>query len=357
MESFHKEDIRLRTKIAAIENSRTLNEEEKVHQISILKSIIPEGTDSSQQTVIGITNCMVGSAMIVYPVLFVKSGIIISPIIMLIVATIQYLTCRLLVIHNRPDEPTYNESILRIGGVKVDKLNSIVNMLLFFFVCVAYFVLITHNFYEVSSAILAGFLPYDPPKSSEIVFNKYSIQWAAILTVFALKPMLFRKEVDFILKLMGYSIYFIFAYVVFILFNLIRHIIEGNIHMSEFRYFNTDFSSVAGAFALSFLVHPMAAPILKRNINLENNNRDLALGYALGVSICFYVGFMGGLSCAPEVTSILNTPEHYLTVFDCVSSRASSDDRVFYFLSKIVQGGILFQNFSVMPIMLFLTRN
>lgn len=136
---------------------------------------------------------MVGSAMIVYPVLFVKSGIIISPIVMLIVATIQYLTCRLLVIHNRPDEPTYNESILRIGGVKVDKLNSIVNMLLFFFVCVAYFILVTHNFYEISSAILAGFLPYDPPKSNEIVLSKYSIQWAAILTAFALKPILFRK--------------------------------------------------------------------------------------------------------------------------------------------------------------------
>lgn len=70
-----------------------------------------------------------------------------------------------------------------------------------------------------------------------------------------------------------------------------------------------DFSSVAGAFALSFLVHPMAAPILKRNIDLKNNNRDLFLGYTLGVGICFYVGFMGSLSCSPEVKNILARPE------------------------------------------------
>jgi hypothetical protein len=46
---------------------------------------------------------MIGSAMIIYPVLFVKSGIVISPLVMLIVAGIQYSTCRLLVLHNRPD--------------------------------------------------------------------------------------------------------------------------------------------------------------------------------------------------------------------------------------------------------------
>ena len=66
---------------------------------------------------------------------------------------------------------------------------------------------------------------------------------------------------------------------------------------------------------------------------------------------------MGGLTCAPEVSNILKHPEHYSTVFDCMSTIVSSDDRVFYILSKIVQCGILFQNFSVLPIMIFLTRN
>ena len=105
-------------------------------------------------------------------------------------------------------------------------------MLLFFFVCIAYFILITRNFYEVSSAILEGILPYNAPGSHHIVFSKYSLQWAAIITLFVLKQFLFKKETDFILKLMGYSMYCIAAYAVFILLNLIRHIVEGNIHLS-----------------------------------------------------------------------------------------------------------------------------
>lgn len=87
----------------------------------------------------------------------------------------------------------------------------------------------------------------------------------------------------------------------FIFLNVMRHIVEGKIHLGEFRLFNTNFSSIAGAFALSFLVHPMVSPILKKSKHLENNTRDLVLGYAMGTGICFYAGFFGALSCAPEV--------------------------------------------------------
>lgn len=194
MENFDQEHVRFHAKIAAIEHSKYLSEEEKVHQISILKSIQAQATDSSPKTIWGITNVMIGSAMIVYPVLFVKSGIVLSSIVMLVVACIQYFTCRLLVIHNRPDEDTYNESILRIGGKKVSTINSTVNMMLFFFSCVAYFVLVTHNFYEVSSVLLTNvFTSYEPPASQDFVITKYSTQWSAVITFFALKAVVFQR--------------------------------------------------------------------------------------------------------------------------------------------------------------------
>lgn len=186
--------MRFHAKIAAIEHSKHLSEEEKVHQISILKSVQAQATDSSPKTIWGITNAMIGSAMIVYPVLFVKSGIVLSSLVMIVVACIQYFTCRLLVIHNRPDEDTYNESILRIGGKKVNTINSIVNMMSFFFTCVAYFVLVTHNFYEVSSALLNNmFSSYQPPASQDFVLTKYSNQWAAIIAFFAIKKLVFKR--------------------------------------------------------------------------------------------------------------------------------------------------------------------
>jgi hypothetical protein len=59
---------------------------------------------------------------------------------------------------------------------------------------------------------------------------------------------------------------------------------------------------VAGTFALSFLIHPVAAPILKKNVNQNNNKRDLLFGYILAAFIYFFVGFIGSLSCSEFVT-------------------------------------------------------
>jgi hypothetical protein len=61
---------------------------------------------------------------------------------------------------------------------------------------------------------------------------------------------------------------------------------------------------VAGAFALSLLIHPVGAPILKRNINQANNMRDLFLGYCLTALIYVYVGFVGALTCSHEIVNI-----------------------------------------------------
>ena len=153
-----------------------------------------EGTDSSTKTVSSLANTMIGSAIIIYPILFVKDGMIGSTLIMVVVGVIQYITCRLLVLHSRPDEPSFNEGILRIGGMSLAKFNSLVNMLLLFFVCIAYFLLVATNFYQTSAAIIKLVKPsYIPRKTSEISFDTYSMQWACILTAMLCIPTLFRK--------------------------------------------------------------------------------------------------------------------------------------------------------------------
>lgn len=77
-----------------------------------------------------------------------------------------------------------------------------------------------------------------------------------------------------------------------------RVLAEGILEFNKFVLFGSDFSTVAGAFALSFLIHPICAPILKRNVKQENNLRDLFLGYCLTALIYTFVGFVGGLTCA-----------------------------------------------------------
>lgn len=131
-----------------------------------------EGTDSSVKTVTSLANTMIGSAIIIYPILFVKDGMVGSSIIMVIIGIIQYITCRLLVVHCRPEEPSFNEAILRIGGMRLAKFNSIVNALLLFFVCIAYYLLVATNFYQLSAAVIKLAKPsYNPPKSNVITFD------------------------------------------------------------------------------------------------------------------------------------------------------------------------------------------
>lgn len=129
------------------------------------------GTDSSFKVITSVANTMIGSAIIVYPILFIKDGLFGSLIIMLMVGIVQYFTCRLLVIHNRKDESTFSQSVKRIGGKKMYTVNALTNILILFFVCIAYFLLIVENFFQVSVSIINIAKHYDPPKTNTINFS------------------------------------------------------------------------------------------------------------------------------------------------------------------------------------------
>ena len=125
---------------------------------------------------------MIGSSMIIFPVLFIKDGLISSLIALLVVCVIQYLTCRLLVIHNRPDEPNFNKQILRILGYKWYVFNSGVNVTLLFFVCIGYYLLIVDNLYMVAGSL--------------INYGDHKKEWGwgvAVIATLICVPMIFMK--------------------------------------------------------------------------------------------------------------------------------------------------------------------
>lgn len=63
-----------------------------------------KGTDSSFKVITSIANTMIGSSIIVYPIMFIKDGMIGSLIVLLSIGAALFATCRLLLLHNRPDE-------------------------------------------------------------------------------------------------------------------------------------------------------------------------------------------------------------------------------------------------------------
>lgn len=93
-----------------------------------------------------------------------------SMITVLIIGIVQFLTCRLLVIHNRTDEASFNDSIKRIGGVRLWRINMAVNVTLLFFVCIAYFILVVSNFFQVTVSIIQSYKDFTPPSPTTIDF-------------------------------------------------------------------------------------------------------------------------------------------------------------------------------------------
>ena len=160
------------------------------------------------------------------------------------------------------------------------------------------------------------------------------------------------------MKFFKYTIYFVFLYGIFVFAALIKTLSDGTFDFGPYPKFDPDFSTVAGAFALSLLIHPVGAPILKRNINPKNNMRDLFLGYCLTALIYVYVGFVGALTCSKDVVDITHNEGKYETIFDCFIRREdeTTADFSFFLFGKVVQLGIFIQNLSVMPILSFLTR-
>ena len=113
------------------------------------------------------------------------------------------------------------------------------------------------------------------------------------------------------MKFFKFTIYFVFLYGFFVLAGFIRVVSDGTLDFDLYTKFNPDFSTVAGAFALSLLIHPILAPIIKKNIKPVNNMRDLFLGYCLTALIYVFVGFVGALTCAHSIEDINANPSKY----------------------------------------------
>lgn len=138
---------------------------------------------------------MIGSSIIVYPIVFIKDGMIGSLLVLLAIGTALFFTCRLLLVHNRPDEADFSCQIKRILGPRWARLNSGVNILLIFVVSIAYFMLICGNFFDITAAIFAEIADYVPPKAGTFVFSKYSVQYASMIAILFTAPLILRRDI------------------------------------------------------------------------------------------------------------------------------------------------------------------
>lgn len=173
---------------------------------------------------------MIGSSIIVYPIVFIKDGMLGSLLVLLTIGAALYFTCRLLVLHNRHDEVGFGQSIRRILGPKWARLNSIVNITLIYVVSIAYFMLICGNFFDITAAIFTEIVDgYVPPQGTGIVLSKYSPQYASLICILFTGPLICKRDIDLLMKFFKITIYFVFAYGIFILVALIKVLAKGEV--------------------------------------------------------------------------------------------------------------------------------
>lgn len=178
-----------------------------------------------------------------------------------------------------------------------------------------YFLLIGANFYDLTSSFFVWVNPdYTPPSSSDINFKVYSSQWAGIIVMLIIYPLLFVKKIEKLLGFLKLTAYGVMAYMGFVGAMAIKNMITG-IEWGDYILFSTNFSNVAGAFALSFIVHPVISPILKKNLHQEKNNRDLFLGYVATAMIYAFVGIFGAFACGKDIKNAIDLK--YSTIFQC----------------------------------------
>ena len=118
------------------------------------------------------------------------------------------------------------------------------------------------------------------------------------------------KQVNFLIKINSYGIYFVSVLIFYVIIIGIISLSNtdfdfkylDNLKGSEIRHlllFGENSSTLLGILSSSYFSHSFILPIIKNNQNQNNNKRDLFIGYFLvfltylSVGLLGYVGFSG----------------------------------------------------------------
>ena len=267
----------------------------KKSRIQEVKKSFLTKKNPSIKTVFTIANTMVGSSVVVFPIVFNSSGLLTSIIILFFVGAISCKTCLLEIIHFKMSEMDFPDAIKRILGRKWFLAYSLCSVLLLYVTGVIYFILICNMLYPFLKYVLdAGGIQIAPMDSIE--FGRFSFQYTGIIMIFICFFLFCLKDLKIILKLGQYGI---ISIIVFFLYIVIRGFMNiENVNTDTVKIFTSDVANLCGVFALSFFIHNIIIPIMKNNREEKKNQRDVVIGYLMTAVVYGIVGIFGTFSIA-----------------------------------------------------------
>ncbi|CAD8055073.1 unnamed protein product [Paramecium sonneborni] len=324
-----------------IQNPKLSFAQKKLLRKSILKASVANAPkNSSFQTILSVSNTMVGSSLLVIPVLFQQSGILSALIVALIFGLISCKTCSLLMVHNKLEELDLPQTIMRILGQKYNLIFNITNIIILYFAGVVYFILICNMLYSLLQ-LVCNQLEMNYASKTDIVLSQLSYQWCGIVYMFLLYLIMLQKNLSLIIKLVQYGVISVIALILYIITN-------GSINMQQIlnaNLFTLDVVTLCGVFSVAFMVHSCIVPIMKNNLEQQNNLRDIAISFGWTWIIYALVGIFGAIAIQGK---IVNPSGDGSTVLDYL------EQNLFSYGIQVLQ---LLQLTTVFPLLSFITRS
>jgi solute carrier family 38 (sodium-coupled neutral amino acid transporter), member 9 len=257
-----------------------------------------EKTNSSLMTIFAVTNSMIGTLVMVLPILFLQYGIITSTLVLILIGWGSYKTSSLFVIHLKENEPDIPVVIKRLAGDKWLSIYVFSSVIYMVFCGIIYFNLMSNLIY---SAILFVFNQCDFKDFAEKQENRYDVFSYPILGLILFLPAFiscFLKDINFIVKCSKIGVFALISYIIFLGYVAYDNFKSGNLsnNFGTLNLYTFELDKLLGNFCLGFFIHSNVCSLMKNNENFENNVRDLGLSYIFGGFLYFLIGFLGCLA-------------------------------------------------------------
>jgi len=270
----------------------------------IIMSTSKAKKNSSLDTVLAMLSNMLGGAMLSFPILFKKTGLVSSTIVLFFSAIISFLTCRVYVLHGGENDKDVEWTIRRILGVKWERYFRFITGFYLVLLSIISLELIVDQLYSIFYFFLkdSGIAHKD-----EFSFRKFSPQWLTLVLFVPLLALVFIKKLKLLVKLSEYGSVSIFIYVAYVSVQFILSVVRGNIRMDEITWFSIDAGSLAGTCSMAFTIHTVVITFLKQSQEQRHNIRNLATTYSLGFIIYELVSVFGAFAIAGSSETCSNT--------------------------------------------------
>lgn len=173
---------------------------------------------------------MIGGAMLTFPVLFQKAGIVTGIIVLVVSCLISYTTCRIYVMHLSPKDTDVEDTIKRILGLKWERFFRLITGFYLVLLNIIYLILIVDQIYNIIFFIMSKAGAENSIADKEVdhlVFDKFSKQYLAMIMFLPLLALTFVKNLSFVIKLASFGVGSVFIYFAFLVYQFFKSVIDG----------------------------------------------------------------------------------------------------------------------------------